>query len=51
MRASDEAFVGLLVKIEDIVILHILRDHERVTLGERRDVEESVIFLILCHLV
>ena len=46
-----EACVCLLVKVEDVVILYVPRDHEGVSLRHRGDIEECVEFLALRHFV
>ena len=51
LRKGAEACVGSIVKIEDIVILHIPRNHESMALDERIDVEEGVEVLAFRHLV
>lgn len=48
---SAEARVCSVIEIEDIVILHISRNHESMPLHERIDVEECVEILILRNLV
>ena len=51
LRKGAEACIGSVVQIEDIVILHIPRNHESMALDERIDVEEGVEILAFRHLV
>ena len=39
---SPETFVGLFVKMEDVVVLYVLRDDQGVPLGQWIDVEDIV---------
>ena len=39
---SPEAGVGLLVQVEDVIVLHLLGNHEGMPLGKGVDVEEGI---------
>ena len=46
-----QALIGLFVQVENVVVLHMLGNHEGVALGHRGDVQESVEVFALRALV
>ena len=50
-RKCTKAHISSLIKVEDIIILYILRDHESVSLCHRSDIQKGVEIIISRHFI